>query len=889
MSRPPIAVLLSMPLLAAAAAPARPQEAGERVVHAWQFQAAADLAGWSCQGTTAPEVRDGALSLRTSANDPKLIAPDCDFPAAPFQVLAIRMRSSAGGTASVFWSGTTEGRYGGFEEAKRTDFEVEGDGRSHEYRLLPFWHAEKQILRFRLDPPDNADVAIESIRVLQPPVAPASKASAWDLPAGWRTVEVGRERILLSPPLDVDAEAAPWVACTLAAKAEGTGRLYWASAGANGLQSTAFTFRPGQRQQNVDAAGAPQWRGRLLALGLSLPEGAVARRISLADAPQGPADPEVTFFGLRDAVNRAGRPATLLAMFTNRGGAPAEGLHARVTLGAGMALAPGEAAEKEVPACEFGETVEVSWQVRAARPGSFRAALALAGAAPKQANALFTAPIPVAAGGYVPAPKPAASDYDVGVYYFPGWHTYSRWSVLNPYPERRPVLGYYREGSPEVADWQVKWALEHGIKFFIYDWYWSKGARSLEHALHDGLLKSRYGSKFKFCLLWANHNPAGTSSEQDLLNVTDYWLANYFKRPEYYTINGRPVVVIFSPYRFTADMGAPAVKAAFEKMRAKVKAAGLPDLFLVACAYPNAGELQTIKEEGYDAVSGYNYPGAGAENERRAPYSLAVAGYESYWKRIADSGVDYIPVTDPGWDSRPWHGENNRVRTGKTPALFRDMLLRARRFVDERTPAGRPKVVFVEAWNEFGEGDFIEPHREWGFGYLDAIRSVFTKAPEPHQDVTPADAGLGPYDLAPDPVATDWEFETAGKMEGWGDVYSVTGCAVRDGALCGIAANDDPAFLGPAMRVPALKFGVVEIRMKMDKGENGQLFWSTTHSEISEANSVRFAVTGDNAYHVYRIEVGKSPRWRGVITRLRLDPNSNAGSVIAIDYVKLLP
>ncbi len=67
--------------------------------------------------------------------------------------------------------------------------------------------------------------------------------------------------------------------------------------------------------------------------------------------------------------------------------------------------------------------------------------------------------------------------YEVGAYYFPGWHDASRWQPLQRFPERRPVLGWYREGDPEVADWQIKWAVEHGITFFAYDWYWSRRAR----------------------------------------------------------------------------------------------------------------------------------------------------------------------------------------------------------------------------------------------------------------------------------------------------------------------------------------------------------------------------------------------------------------------------
>ena len=65
----------------------------------------------------------------------------------------------------------------------------------------------------------------------------------------------------------------------------------------------------------------------------------------------------------------------------------------------------------------------------------------------------------------------------------------------------------------------------------------------------------------------------------------------------------------------------------------------------------------------------------------------------------------------------------------------------------ERQP-GAGDCILIEAWNEWGEGSYIEPHREFGFGYLDAVRRVFSDAPLEHTDLTPSDVGLGPYDHA---------------------------------------------------------------------------------------------------------------------------------------------
>ena len=133
-----------------------------------------------------------------------------------------------------------------------------------------------------------------------------------------------------------------------------------------------------------------------------------------------------------------------------------------------------------------------------------------------------------------------------------------------------------------------------------------------------------------------------------------------------------------------------------------------------------------------------------------APFAGLLEGYRRAWTHIAEQSpipLQPLPVCG-GWDSRPWHGENNLIRFGCTPELFKRHLLDAKEVLNSshfRT-AGQ-KLVLVEAWNEWGEGSYIEAHAEFGFGYLDAIRQAFAETSGPHEDFTPADAGLGPYDV----------------------------------------------------------------------------------------------------------------------------------------------
>jgi len=95
-------------------------------------------------------------------------------------------------------------------------------------------------------------------------------------------------------------------------------------------------------------------------------------------------------------------------------------------------------------------------------------------------------------GGYVPAPEPVKSGVSLGVYIFPGWYrdkgrgdypykTHdedSEWKLcVAKQPGPRPLLGFYDDSLPEVNDWHIKWAVEHGISWFSFDWYWNAGEK----------------------------------------------------------------------------------------------------------------------------------------------------------------------------------------------------------------------------------------------------------------------------------------------------------------------------------------------------------------------------------------------------------------------------
>lgn len=365
---------------------------------------------------------------------------------------------------------------------------------------------------------------------------------------------------------------------------------------------------------------------------------------------------------------------------------------------------------------------------------------------------------------YVPEPQPLQTDFEIGAFYFPGWSRAVNWKKIDEAaPIRKPLLGYYDEGNPEVVDWQIKWAVENGISFFLVDWYWYHGNISLDHWI-QAFQKAKYRSHLKWAVMWANHTGYGTHSTEDWEKVTHYWIDNYFKTPEYYTIDGKPVVVIWQPELLDRDMIDEARekginlkpgegwKRAFDISRQICVKEGLPGVYFIAMKWPehvvDPKVLQKLAEGTFDATSIYHfmYPGNKVENPLLYSFDQVVDASKPYWERRKDAGIlPFLPNLSTGWDSRPWHGFKQTVVYGRTNPGFRRLLESYKSFAEE---AGVKRVV-LGPLNEWGEGSYIEPNQEFGFGMYEAIRETFCEKPSEGfpNNYAPYEIGLGPYDL----------------------------------------------------------------------------------------------------------------------------------------------
>ena len=330
-----------------------------------------------------------------------------------------------------------------------------------------------------------------------------------------------------------------------------------------------------------------------------------------------------------------------------------------------------------------------------------------------------------------------AQDYSVGVYYYPGWWSdSSKWRDLKgmpgslspgkPWPEREPLLSYYPEDQPWVAVKHIEWASQYGINFFAYDWYWDGKQPQYEHALKN-YLKAVNRRKVQFCILWANHF-AEPNNLKEFDDMVMYWVNNYFDQPSYYRIENKPVVFIFSINQLDTNAGkfGESATTLLVRANAKSKEKGFQGIYFIAATNdrPDYFTVMGLFAKGLNAYTGWNY--VMSKGPRVADYDVMVDGYLDYYAAAAGTinKIPYIVPASPGWDSRPWDGNNAWVRSNSTPEKFTRMLSGAKTLLDN--PKTTHKILMIEAWNEFGEGSYIEPTRKWGYAYLEAIKKIFT-------------------------------------------------------------------------------------------------------------------------------------------------------------------
>jgi hypothetical protein len=307
-------------------------------------------------------------------------------------------------------------------------------------------------------------------------------------------------------------------------------------------------------------------------------------------------------------------------------------------------------------------------------------------------------------------------------------------------------LGYYDLLDGNIRNAQAELARTGGISGFCYWHYWFAGRRLLERPFAEVLDSGE--PDFPFCLGWANESWAGVwhGNPDDILMQQSYpgredeekhfrLLEEAFRDPRYITIDGKPIFYVYKPRQI------PDCKRFVDHWQNLAIKAGLNGVYFIGeDVYINERPWD-YKANGFDAVVPNN-PGAAflklAKKRFLPRYLLPRLVHKALQhpvrykyrdfienNRVQPAHEDFFPCVVPNWDNTPRVGRKGFVLTDRSVDLFRRQLLLAMQQLENRPDEKR--IVFVKSWNEWAEGNYLEPDSKDGRSYLDVCRDVFVR------------------------------------------------------------------------------------------------------------------------------------------------------------------
>jgi hypothetical protein len=320
------------------------------------------------------------------------------------------------------------------------------------------------------------------------------------------------------------------------------------------------------------------------------------------------------------------------------------------------------------------------------------------------------------------------------------------------YQPRVPAdLGYYDLRLPIIREQQAEMAREAGVEGFMYWHYWFGNGRMLLSEIFDEVLESGKPD-FPFCLGWANHNwtrrtwnsDAALHKEMDLL-LQEYpgeqdMIAHFnyvlpaFRDKRYITVDGKPLFVIYAP----EDI--PDIKQFIILWNSMAKKNGLKKgIQFVGIARGWKKNFPKLYEMGLDAVTPSNHWIAETAIDKkyikmaktflreRFPRWVPLNKYlysdiiKNFYTDF-DEREDAYPQIVPNYDRTPRAGRRAIIYHNSTPELFKKHVQEAVSIVSKKTEEHR--ILFLRSWNEWAEGNYMEPDLKFGHGYLDALKEV---------------------------------------------------------------------------------------------------------------------------------------------------------------------
>ena len=325
-------------------------------------------------------------------------------------------------------------------------------------------------------------------------------------------------------------------------------------------------------------------------------------------------------------------------------------------------------------------------------------------------------------------------------------------------PQLPADLGFYDLRVPEVRELQAELAREHGIEAFCYWHYWFAGERLLQRPFEEVLKSGK--PNFPFCLSWANHTWNGLWSggdEKKIIKEQTYpgredhlrhfeYLLTAFRDPRYVRVEGKPVLLIYKPLHLLES------RAILDYWRELAQQAGLPGLHIVATLHYHDPDWDA-QAHGFDAITVEMLNKVWAEGLsclwtarlKKKLMDLKSKRLHRYARRLYPDldwvydyreirdllvcrdkfKVPYHPMVVPNWDTTARYDGKAIILHNSTPEAFRQHLRDVLSQVEDE-PAEQ-RIIFIKSWNEWAEGNYLEPDQRHGCAYLDVVRQELTQ------------------------------------------------------------------------------------------------------------------------------------------------------------------
>jgi hypothetical protein len=376
-----------------------------------------------------------------------------------------------------------------------------------------------------------------------------------------------------------------------------------------------------------------------------------------------------------------------------------------------------------------------------------------------------------------PAPSAPRSPVELYAFYLPQFHPtpensrwwgegFTEWTNVararpafdGHYQPRHPgELGYYDLRVPEVMARQVALARQAGLAGFIFYYYWFSGTPMLDMPLKQYMARQQ-ALGLPFMVMWCNENwrrtwvdGAAADAAQDTLLAHRHLpddperfiddLQPVLTHPGYVRIDGRPVLLVYPLVGPDGTADIATTRAHVARWRQRARALGIGELWIGGHEKADllaAGTLGGPQDLGLDFFFEFPPPNSltyqpadsanGLHDFYQPGHAIQVVYYETLMERLRAQPTPNVPlvrtVLAGSWDNTARKGQRAAVFHGCTPPLYEQWLRESAGFAQARPVLGGTSMVFINAWNEWAEGVYLEPDRKYGYALLAATQRV---------------------------------------------------------------------------------------------------------------------------------------------------------------------